>query len=62
MLMNTHFCPAACACRYYKRMSIPDLKVGGAAGKLDAKFLNYKHANNTLIISVRRHCDTRRAA
>lgn len=36
-------------------MSIPDLKAGGSAGKLDNKFLNYKHANNTLIISVREH-------
>lgn len=39
--------------KYYKRMAIPDLKTGGAAGKLDNKYLNYKHANNTLIISVR---------
>jgi hypothetical protein len=35
-------------------MSIPDLKAGGpVAGKLDSKYLSYKHANNTLIISVR---------
>lgn len=34
-------------------MSIPDLKaVPGAEGKLSNKYLNYKHANNTLIISV----------
>jgi hypothetical protein len=36
-------------------MSIPDLKACGPVhGKLDEKYLNYKHANNTLIISVRR--------
>ena len=40
-------------------MSIPDLKAGGSAGKLDNKFLNYKHANNTLIISVRKHTHRR---
>jgi hypothetical protein len=38
--------------KYYKRMNIPDLKAGGAAGKLDARFLEWKHANNTLVISV----------
>jgi hypothetical protein len=38
--------------KYYKRMSIPDLKAGvGETGKLNMKYLNYKHANNTLIIS-----------
>jgi hypothetical protein len=37
--------------KYYKKFNIPDLKIGGDAGKLSLKFLNWKHANNTLIIS-----------
>jgi len=38
--------------KYYKRISIPDLRAGaGDAAKLDAKGLTHRHANNTLIIS-----------
>lgn len=40
--------------KYYKRMSIPDLKAGGPGEplrRLEEKSLTWQHANNTLIIS-----------
>ncbi len=44
--------------KYYKKMSIPDMKIGEklveGGGKLEQKYISYKHANNTLIISASR--------
>eukprot|EP01135_Chromosphaera_perkinsii_P010417 Nk52_evm89s2118 gene=Nk52_evmTU89s2118 len=40
--------------KYFKRITIPDLKRCGFAGELCIDDLSYSHANNTLIISYKK--------